>query len=67
MTEQPLKFLSLKEAAQAHLSLRTLVNMLHSQAKVVGNHMSWLKRILRNSSLNMSSALSWKFKRLILI
>ena len=35
MTEQPLEFLSLKEATQAHLSLRTLVNMPHSQATLL--------------------------------
>ena len=36
LTEHNLKFLSLKEAAQAHLSLYL------SKVNVVGNHMSWL-------------------------
>ena len=36
LTEQHLEFLSLKEAAQARLSLHL------SKCHIVGNHMSWL-------------------------
>ena len=41
LTEHHLEFLSLKEAAQACLSLYL------SKCQIVGNHMSWLKCIFR--------------------
>ena len=37
LTEHNLEFLSLKEAAEAHLSLHM------SKYHIVGNHMHWLK------------------------